>query len=45
MITCILKRMLHKKEVIFVQLQESPIPPFTAAGGTLAAPQSQNDGI
>ena len=30
MIICILKRILHKKKSIFMQLLESPIPPLTA---------------
>ena len=28
---CVLKRILHKKKSIFMQLLESPIPPLTAA--------------
>ena len=31
MIICILKRILHKKKAIFIQLQESPLPPLTTA--------------
>ena len=31
MIICILKRILHEKKSIFMQLLESPIPPLTAA--------------
>ena len=31
MIICVLKRILHKKKSIFMQLLESPIPPLTAA--------------
>ena len=31
MIVCVLKRILHKKKSIFMQLLESPIPPLTAA--------------
>ena len=31
MILCVLKRILHKKKSIFMQLLESPIPPLTAA--------------
>ena len=31
MIICILKRILHEKKSIFIQLLESPIPPLTAA--------------
>ena len=31
MIICVLKRILHKKKSIFIQLLESPIPPHTAA--------------
>ena len=31
MIICALKRILHKKKAIFIQLLESPIPPLTAA--------------
>ena len=38
MIICVLKRILHKKKVILIQLLESPIPPFTAAGGTPTPP-------
>ena len=31
MIVCVLKRILHTKKVIFIQLQESSIPPTAAA--------------
>ena len=27
-ITCVLKRILHKKKVIFIQLIEYPLPPY-----------------
>ena len=28
MIICVLKQILHKKKIIFIQLLESPIPPY-----------------
>ena len=31
MILCVLKRILHQKKSIFMQVMEPPIPPLTAA--------------